>query len=382
MTVRGRVLEVYGPLDGGVAEHVLRLSQGLAASGWEVQVAAQAGSPAAQQLASEGHRVHRLPFPRPPHPRDVGTALALRRIDREQGFDVVHAHSSKAGALVRGALPRPGRLLYTPHCFAFAATFGRFGAAQAAAYRAAEQALVPRTGTLIAASEWEREAGEQALRGAAARTEVVYYGVPPCTEPAPDPELMAFKGDERLAGTVAVLRPQKDPLTLVRAAAALHRRGRLDFKVAVVGNGELRDVVVEEIGRLGVGDRVRWFPFTEGSPRYLAALDAFVLPSLWESLPISVVEALACGRPVIASRVCGTPEAVQDGVNGRLVAPGDVEGLAAAMDELLHDPERLAAMGAAGRAVYERRFRPERMVDEVAALYERAMTREAARGGA
>lgn len=372
-TAARRVLQVYGPLDGGVPQHVLRLSQGLRERGWDVELAAPGDSPVARELAAEGVVLHRVELGRAPGPRDLATMRALRALDRHRGYDVVHAHSSKAGGLVRAALPRRERLFYTPHCFAFAASFGALAGVQRLLYRVAEQALVPRTGTLIAASQWERDAGLDQLRGAQDRIEVVYYGVPPCERPEPDSELLAFKGDGRLAGTVAVLRPQKDPLTLVRAAHALERRGRLDFRVAVVGNGELRDAVVAEIERLGLGEKVRAFPFTGDSSRYLAALDAFVLPSLWESLPISIVEALACGRAVVATRVCGTPEAVEDGVNGRLVAPGDVEGLAAAMDEVLHDPERLAAMGEAGRAAYERRFAPGRMVDEIAALYERAL---------
>jgi glycosyltransferase involved in cell wall biosynthesis len=366
-----RVLQVYGPLDGGVAEHVLGLSRGLRERGWEVEVAAPAGSPTARVLESEGHRLHPLPFGRAPHPRDLATLRALRAIDRRRGFDVVHAHSSKAGALVRAALPRRERLVYTPHCFAFAAAFGRLGGLQRQSYRAAEQLLLPRTGAVIAASRWEQEAGRRGLRGLESRMSVVYNGVPPCDDPQPDPDLLAFKGGARLAGIVAVLRPQKDPLTLVRAAAVLERRGRLDFKVAVVGNGELREAVVVEIERLNLAEKVRWFAFTGGSARYLAALDVFVLPSLWESLPISILEAFACGCAVVASRVCGTPEAVEDRVSGRLVEPADVPGLADALDDLLRDPEQIARLGDAGREVHERRFGLERMVDEISAVYER-----------
>lgn len=368
-----RVLQVYGPRDGGVAEHVRLLSESVAARDWEVEVAAPADSPVADALAGLGLRVHVLPLVRPPHPNDVRVARRLRALDAERRFDIVHAHSSKAGAVVRGALPDRRRLFYTPHCFPFAATFGAFGEAQRQLYRAAEQALVGRTGTLIAASEWERDEGVRQLRGVAGRTRVVYYGVPACTGPEPDPELLAFKGDGRLAGLIAVLRPQKDPLTLVRAAAALERAGRLDFRVAVVGNGELRDQVAAEIARLGLGDKVRWFPFEGGSQRYLAALDVFVLPSLWESLPIAVIEALSCRRAVIASRVCGTPEAVRDGVSGRLVAPGDPEDLARVMDEVLHDPAQIEELARGGLETYGRQFAPDRMVDEILGLYEDAI---------
>ncbi|HEX8100969.1 MAG TPA: glycosyltransferase [Solirubrobacteraceae bacterium] len=368
---RRRALQVYVPVDGGVPEHVLRVAEGLAGRGWEIDIAAPAESPAAQRLQAAGMPVHAFESSRWPQPHDVRTGRLLRRLDRERRYDVVHAHSSKAGALVRATLPRPRRLLYTPHCFSFAASFGTLTGPQRQVYRAIEQALVPRTGTLIAASDWERREGARRLRGVAPITQVLNYGVPDCGSPEPDPEVLAFKGDGRLAGSVCRLDLQKDPLTLVRAAAVLKRRGRLDFKVAVIGNGSLDDQVEAEIARLGLGEQVRRFPFAGNSQRYLAALDVFVLPSLWESLPIAVLEAMACATAVIATRVCGTPEAVVDGVSGRLAEPGDPEGLATVMDDVLHDPEQIDRLARGGHEAYERRFTLARMTDAMAELYER-----------
>ncbi len=375
-----RVLQVFGPLDGGVPEHVLRLSQGLTERGWAVEVAAPARSPAAQELARLGMPLHPVSLSRAPGPRDVASTRWLRALDRRRGYAVVHGHSSKAGALVRGALPRRERLVYTPHCFAFAASFGAAAAAQRLVYQVVEQALVPRTGTLIAVSEWERREGERRLRGLDGRMHVVHNGVTACPDAAPDPAVLAFKGEGLLAGTVCGLRPQKDPLSLVRAAGVLEARGRLDFRVAVVGNGELAGAVEAEIARLGLGEKVRAFPFAGSAQPYLAALDLFVLPSLWESLPISALEALACATPVVATRVGGTPEAVVEGVSGRLVAPGDPDALATLMDELMHDPQQLASLAHGGYAAYAQHFTIDAMADAVSVLYERAAEAGEARG--
>jgi glycosyltransferase involved in cell wall biosynthesis len=375
-----RVLQVFGPLDGGVPEHVLRLSQGLAARGWAVEVAAPAESPAARELARLGMPLHPVSLSRAPGPGDVASARRLRTLDRQRGYALVHGHSSKAGALVRGALPRRERLVYTPHCFAFAASFGAAAAAQRLVYQAVEQALVPRTGTLIAVSDWERREGQRRLRGLGGRMHVVHNGVPACPDPQPDPALLAFKGEALLAGTVCGLRPQKDPLSLVRAAGVLEAAGRLDFRVAVVGNGELAAAVEAEIARLGLEEKVRTFPFAETAAPYLAALDLFVLPSLWESLPISALEALACATPVVATRVGGTPEAVVDGVSGRLVDPGDPDALATVMDELVRDPQQLAALSRGGHAAWAEHFTVDAMADAVSALYERAAGAGGARG--
>ena len=356
------------PEDGGVAEHVLGLARGLAARGWPVEAAVSPDSTIAAGLAEAGLVVHELPLTREPSPRDLHPARALRKLDRERGYSIVHGHSAKAGALVRGALRHPRRLVYTPHCFAFAAASG---AARRRAYTAIEQALVPRSGAILAVCEWEAELARRHLRGAAARVQVIYNGVPECGPADPHPELLAFRRNEPLAGLVSVLRPQKDPLLAVRAAARLAEEGRLVGRLAIVGNGELREQVQQEIVRLDLGERVRWFAFEGSVGPYLRAIDAFVLSSAWEALPLAVLEAMSFGLPVVATRVGGVPEAVEDGVTGRLVAPGDAPALAGALAEVLGDADLRGRWGAAGRSAFERRFRVDPMIDAVAERYAR-----------
>jgi glycosyltransferase involved in cell wall biosynthesis len=339
-----RVLQVLQPDDGGVVQHVVQLAGELRRRGWDVEIAGSPG--AAATLERSGAPVHRLPFVRTPGVGDVRAARALRRLDAEHGYDLVHAHSSKAGALVRAALPRRRRLVYTPHCFAFEAGLGR----ARAAYWAAEQALVPRTGALIASSDWERRAAGRLL---GARPHVIRYGVPPAAEVEPHPALAAAR--RPVVGFLARLDPQKDPLAFVRAAHAV------DGTAVIVGNGSL----APEVQTSGVFH----LPFEGRVERYLRGFDLYVLPSLWESLPIAVLEAMACGLPVLACDVGGTAEAVAEGVNGALVPPGDQEALVAALRRLTADPDGLRRMGDAGRERAEREFSIGRMTGEVEALY-------------
>jgi glycosyltransferase involved in cell wall biosynthesis len=363
---RSSVLHVVQPPDGGVAEHVLWLASGLVARGWSVAVATGPDSRIAERLAGAGAgvQVHELPLRRAPGPADLVAARALRALERRLAPDVVHAHSSMAGLLVRGALPRPSRLVYTPHCLAFLAHGGR---GRRAFYQAVEQALVPRSGAIIAVCEWECRATRRALRGSGKRLHMVHNGVP-LTEPvAADPRMTAFADGRPLAGLVTVLRAQKDPLLLVRAAARLAPE---NGRVAIVGHGPLRDAVVREIERLGVGDRVGVFGYSGAMGPHLAALDALVLPSAWEAFPIAILEAMQAGLPVVATSVGGVPEAVADGVTGRLVPAGDAEALATALMQLLADPEARSRMGAAGAAMVRERFALDPMIDSTAAIYE------------
>ncbi len=357
------MLQVVQPEDGGVAEHALLLSRELVRRGWGVSAAVPPSSTIAEPLRASGVKVHEVAMGREPGPADMRAVRALRAIDRDERPRLVHAHSSKAGALVRLSLRGRRRLVYTPHCLAFAASFHT---TRRLAYRGIEQLLVPRTGALVAVCDWERRLAVSELRGIAARTRTIHNGAEPPDAREPAAELLEFAAGEPLAGLISVLRPQKDPLLAVRAAARLEPgRGRL----AIVGNGELAEAVRSEIERLDVGERVRWFPFEGGMGRYLAALDVFVLASAWEAFPISLLEAMACAVPVVATDVGGVGEAVGDGVTGRLVAHGDEAALAAALAELLGDGDLRGRMGAGAERAYAERFRVATMVDSVEALY-------------
>jgi len=153
------------------------------------------------------------------------------------------------------------------------------------------------------------------------------------------------------------LEPQKDYPTLLAAFARCTDTG--DHVLLVAGQGRLRGELEQRCAEFGLGDRVRFLGVRSDIPELIGACDGVVLSSRWEGLPNVVMEAMAGRRPVVATRVGGTPELVKDGINGRLVPPGDPGALAEAMIEVMSVPvSRRRAMGASGLAVVAERHSP------------------------
>jgi glycosyltransferase involved in cell wall biosynthesis len=363
---------VVQPEDGGVAEHVLGLALGLRRRGWRVEVATPATSAIREPLVEGGVVVHPLALTRAPGHGDLRSARALRTLDRNGGYRIVHAHSSKAGALVRGALPDARRLVYTPHCPAFVADIGT---GRRLLYRSVEQALVPRSAAIIAVCEWERREVARALRGSGGRLRLVRNGVAAPPAAAPDLALTNFAAGTPLFGYIGRLDRQKDPLTPIRALARLRRAGGPPVRLAIVGNGSGAADVKSEIERLDLTAHARLFPFTGEMVPLLRALDVFVFSSHWEALPLAVLEAMHCGLPVVATDVGGVGEAVHDGVEGRLVARADPDAMAAAFGELSAGEAPRRVMAAAALAAARERFSLDRMVEESATVYSELLGR-------
>jgi glycosyltransferase involved in cell wall biosynthesis len=156
---------------------------------------------------------------------------------------------------------------------------------------------------------------------------------------------------------------------LLRAAAHLrHRHPRM--KLVMAGDGQVQQVR-SEAERLGLQDHVEVLEWVSGAAK-LALLERaaiYALPSYCEGLPMSVLEAMAAGLPVVCTPVGGLPEAVTDGIEGRVVAPGDIAALVAALDDLLSSPERCRRMGEAARRKIEARFSDTRVLPQVENLY-------------
>jgi glycosyltransferase involved in cell wall biosynthesis len=176
--------------------------------------------------------------------------------------------------------------------------------------------------------------------------------------------------DQVVLVSTANLRPEKDHVTLLQAFACLVERGILALLV-LVGDGSRRSELESLARTLEVVDRVRFLGSVSNEHVFelSAVADIGVLSSHIEGLPMSLIEAMAVGLPVVATDVGGVSEVVDDGVTGLLVPPGDVEVLAGALERLIVDPETRRVMAAAARRQVEERFSLSRTVHEHERLY-------------
>ncbi len=172
---------------------------------------------------------------------------------------------------------------------------------------------------------------------------------------------------------VGRLEAPKGHADLLGALAELRARGCEDFLCLFVGEGQLRAELEEEVARRGLQSLVRFTGLRRDVPRLLAACDAFLMPSRWEGLPIAMLEAMACGKAVLATAVGGVPDVIDSGTNGILVAAGDMTAFASSLLGLIEDPGRREALGTRARVDVLRRFDIARTAAQYAALYREAL---------
>lgn len=305
---------------------------------------------------------------------DLRALLFLYRYFRRTRPQIVATHMAKAGTLGRLAAALAG-VPVTVHTFHGHVLEAYFSAPATAFYRSVERWLGRCTTHFIAISPAIAEDLER-LGIASGNVTVVRLGL----------ELDRFRGGRRgvlraelgipgsapLVGIVGRLVPVKDVPTFLAAARSI-RDAVPEARFAVVGDGELAGRLRERARELGLGDRVHFTGWRRDLEDVYADLDVVMLTSLNEGTPVSLIEAGAAARPVVATRVGGVPDVVQPGVNGLLYEPGDADALARGAATILLDPELATRLGEGGRRLAFGTYGADRMVREVAAVYRRLL---------
>jgi glycosyltransferase involved in cell wall biosynthesis len=320
-------------------------------------------------------RLQRMGGGRHVYPWADGEALReLCEVLRAGDYDVVHTHAGRAGAVGRVAAHRVGvpAIVHTLHGF----PFNEF---QSPPTRRALQMLERRLGRI---TDWFLTDGtfvaSEAVRLNIAQPDQIRALISP-TDPVPEVTQIARRDARRrlglsdatkVIGTTARLARQKGPLDMVEAFAAL---GREDTVMLWVGDGELRPEVERRITDRGLHDRFRLLGDRDDVPELLPAFDVLAMSSLWEGLPCSVIEAMTCGIPVVATAVNSVPEVVIPGRTGLLARPQDPASLCRALAFMLDHPADAARMAAAARRHIGGQSGPSVLGEELADVYESAL---------
>ncbi|MBW1839478.1 MAG: glycosyltransferase family 4 protein, partial [Deltaproteobacteria bacterium] len=178
---------------------------------------------------------------------------------------------------------------------------------------------------------------------------------------------LGFDAGIPLVAMIACFKPQKSPLNFVRVAKIVSAEIS-KARFLLIGNGVLRSKVEELIEVLSIEDRTLLLGWRRDIPEIMNCIDILVLTSLWEGLPRVFPQAMASGIPVVATGVDGIPEAIQDGVNGFLLPPGDIDGMAAKIIYLIRHPEKAREMGEKGKRLVGE-FDIWRMLEQQEELY-------------
>jgi len=352
---------------GGSAQNTLQSCIGLSGSDYRIMLVSGASkeshmtsiekrqvSKNLEKAAKQGVRHYILPsLVRRINPvYDLVALIDLLRLIQREKPKIVHTHTSKAGVLGRLAawLMRAPVIVHTPHGHVF---YGHFSKQLSSIFLHVEKAFSKITDRTIALTEGERNDYIRQSVSTPENLVKIHSGVnvqkyiDAGVDVAAKRKHLGIKPLETVVGTVGWLLPIKGPTYLMNAMLQVWS-DYPDVKLVYVGKGELEKSLKTMAAKMDVLEKVLFLGWRDDVHEIMQTFDIFVLPSLNEGMGRVIVEAMAAGKPVIASRTGGIPDLVRDGETGRLVEPCDASELAVAICDLVKNPERGRTMGREG----------------------------------
>ena len=311
---------------------------------------------------------------RSPSPlKDLVAFWKIYRLLRRGRFDLVHTHTSKAGLLGRIAARMAGvpHIVHTPHGQAFNGYAGRM---LTTLFVLLDRWAATFTDRIIGLTDQEIRDNLERRIGRPEQFVSIPSGIDLKRferrekEPADVKASLGLSPSSRLIGSVGRLDPVKGHTYLLDAFAVLAPRFS-DLHLALVGDGELLPELQSRAQQAGLTDRVLFLEWREDVPDLLLAFDLFVFPSLSEGMGRGLVEAMAAGLPIVATRVCSIPEVLAEGEAGCLVEPANSLALARGIETLLLDPELRSRLAKAARE-RAKGYSVETMLQKIEAVYQ------------
>jgi glycosyltransferase involved in cell wall biosynthesis len=379
-----KLLHIIEATTGGTRRHLKDLLMHLDTSRFEVSVICSTLRDKTfmrdiEKMQSKGIKVHIVQMVRNIHPLDDFSAfLKLTRLLHPELYDIVHTHSSKAGFLGRlaGRIRGIKIIVHTPHVFPFEMDvpplLQRF-------YLILERLVAPFTDRFICVSNTGRTIAIKARLGPPEKFTVIENGIEPVENFSSDvasriTELrraLNLSDNNIVVGTVGRLTRQKGYSLLIDAVRLLLPRYQ-HLRLVIVGEGELESELRSLIKSRQLSEHCIIIHPTETETmlHYYSIFDIFVLPSLWEGLPYSLLDAMAMAKPVVAFAVGGVQDVLENRKTGLLVPPQNKQALADAISQLIDNKEFRCQLGNASAETVRKKYRLEEMVKRTEKLYE------------
>ncbi|HAG11947.1 MAG TPA: hypothetical protein DCK76_11385 [Desulfotomaculum sp.] len=358
---------------GGAQKILFYLASGLPKDNFEVTVACSPGGELVKWLKElDTVKIVELPQLRRSVSllHDLIALWKLSRLMAGSGFDIVHCHSSKAGILGRAAAFLAGikKKIFTVHGWGITPEQSRL---RQFFYTAAEKAAAVISTNLVCVSKADYNWGVK-KRIAPSKLAVIYNGVPlhGCLKTGILRAELGLGADDLLVGTVCRLSAQKNPLYFLELASdLLSLNSSLKIFFVLIGDGPLRNQCEDYINLNCLQKHIFLLGSRENAASLMGDFDVFCLFSLWEGLPLTIIEAMLNKLPVLANIIGGIPELVADGETGFLVDPGDKKQALKKLIRLLEDPELRKQLGISGHNKAKSNFSLARMVQDYKLLY-------------
>jgi lipopolysaccharide/colanic/teichoic acid biosynthesis glycosyltransferase/glycosyltransferase involved in cell wall biosynthesis len=376
-----KILRVIARMNvGGPAIHVVNLTVGLDAARFQSILVTGTENPGEGSLLdlALAHGIEPVVIPEivgqaTLKPRDWKALIALYRLMRREQPHIVHTHAAKPGVLGRVA----ARLAGVPvvvHTFHGHILHGYYGPLMTWLLRRMERTLARSSDRIIAVSEQVKQ--DLVRYGVASPEKISVIPLGFNLQPFLDSgkhrgalyRELGLTNGARLIGIVGRIFPIKNHRLFLEAAARVAAE-ESSARFVVVGDGALRPEMEAHARRLGIADRVAFTGWRRDLPRIYPDLDVLVVSSKNEGTPVSAIEAMASACPVVATRVGGLPDLIEDGETGRLVPSEDAPALAAAILRVLRDKEAAQQMARVARERVSERFRAERLIGDIDRLY-------------
>lgn len=355
---------------GGGESHVIDLVEALDKDKFESIILSFTEGPMVDRMKANGFKTYVIETETP---FDFTKWSQVKKILTAEKIDIVHAHGTRANSNTFSSARKLNiPVLYTVHGWSFhpdqnflLRRLRIFG----------EKFLVDKSSLTICVSDNNFNDAKKLFP--MERATVVKYGInlnkfnPSLEFPSLREELGISK-TTLIIGYVVRMTIQKDPLTLVKAISLIPKA--LDIKFLFIGDGDLKAEAIQLAKELMIDDKIIFMDFRQDVPNVLNAIDVYCLPSLWEGLPIGMLEAMAMEKAVVVTAIDGAREVIKDRENGILIPPQNPQKLADALLEVYNNPQmRERISKAAGKTVLDN-FNVTKMTKEIEIIYQNALT--------